>query len=118
MNFKFIKNSKKNRIKLCGTINKIIGIICVLVITIILILFYLSHSTCIRYNDWWIIGKNISEVEEKYGKIDKNLGSKKGYYISEDNSWIMPNHQPNYYWMVCDENGIVYDVFVAGSPGG
>jgi len=97
---------------------KIISIICVLVITIILILFYLSHSTCIRYNDRWIIGKNISEVEKKYGKIDKNLGSKKGYYISEDNYLIMFNNQPLYYWMVCDENAIVYDVFVEGSPGG
>lgn len=59
--------------------------------------------------------KKHIRIRKKYGKIDKDLGSKKGYYISEDNYLIMFNNQPLYYWMVYDENGIVYDVFVEGT---
>ena len=96
----------------------IIGIGSFLILLICLILFCLSHATSYRYNDWWIKGRHISEVVVRYGEPDKNLGRKKGYYISEGNTLIMSDHQPQYYWMVCDDNDIVCDVFVSGSPGG
>ena len=96
----------------------IIGIGSFLILLICLILFCLSHATSYRYNDWWIIDRHISEVVVRYGEPDKNLGRKKGYYISEGNTLIMSDHQPQYYWMVCDDNDIVCDVFVSGSPGG
>ena len=106
-----------------GNINKklsifIIGIGSFLLLVICLILFCLSHATCFRFNDWWIKGRHISEVVARYGEPEKDFGNKKGYYISEGNTLIMPDHQPQYYWVICDDNGIVYDMFVAGSPGG
>ena len=96
----------------------IISIGSFLILVVCLILFCLSHATNFRYNNSWIKGRHISEVVARYGELDKDLGRKKGYYISEGNTWIMSDHQPQYYWMICDDNEIVCDVFVAGSPGG
>lgn len=109
-----MENNKKNK-KLSIII---IGICSILIIAICLILFCWSHSTCIKYNDWWIKGRHISEVIARYGEPDEEFGFDIGYYISDSDTRIMPDYQSRYYWMVCDENGIVRDVFVAGYPGG
>lgn len=89
---------------------------------IIIFLFFLglqldSHSSCIKYNNWWVIGRHYTEVVERYGEFD-NPWNAKAYYIGMDDSWIMPSHLPQYYWLECDENGIVTDAYVAGPKGG
>ena len=92
-----------------------------LIITIIVvcvILFFLSHSTYWKYNDWWIIGRHYTEVEDFYGEFDRDLGNKKGYFIKEDDSMIMPSYRGTYYWMIHNEEGIITEVFVKELPGG
>ncbi|MDE6730075.1 MAG: hypothetical protein K2J71_04790 [Oscillospiraceae bacterium] len=88
------------------------------IIVLLMILFKLSHSISIRYNDWWIIGNTVEAVESRYGQFDKNIGNKRGYYISSGNSWVMPDHLSWYYWMKVDENGIITEVYIDSSPGG
>ena len=98
--------------------SKVIQLLIIVIIFIGLILFEVSHATYYKYNDWWIKGRHISEVTARYGKLDKDFGHEKGYFISDGNTWIMLDHQPQYYWMVCDDNEIVYEIFVSGCPGG
>lgn len=62
----------------------IIPLIALLLIGITL--FLLSHQTYYKYNDWWVVGKSMSEIEERYGEFDIELGSRKGYFIYTDNS--------------------------------
>ena len=77
-----------------------------------------AHPTYWKYCDRWIIGRNISEVEKRYGKFDLILGTRAAYYIYYDGSGIFPDHLDHYYYMCYDENGIVYKVYDACQPGG
>ena len=86
-------------------------------------LYYSSHSTYYKYNDWIILQSNIHMVEEKYGEFD--LGeikdNEKGivaYYIYTDNGPIMPDHLKHYYYIEYDEWGMVYNVYDSCQPGG
>ena len=76
------------------------------------LVFTLSHPTYYKYNDWKIIGSNISDVQNRYGNFD--VGNVRtghpgevGYYIYTDDGPIMPDHLPHYYYIHYDENGIV-----------
>jgi len=82
--------------------------------------FFSTHSTYYKYNDKWIIGLHIEEVEKRYGKFDdKDEGLRMvGYYIYTDDGLIMPSHLKMYYWMEYDEKGIVIKVAVEGPRGG
>ena len=81
------------------------------------LLFIFSHGTCLGYNDWLVVGKTYEEVEERYGDFDREYGHKKGYYIGRDQSIFLSNNLPLYYWMVCDDSGVVTDVYVGTRPG-
>lgn len=94
-------------------------------------LFFASHSSSIKYNDWWIVGNSIENVRDKYGEFDRGMygnynrngdfgddGGTVGYYLYDDNSMVMPSHQPQYYWIEYDSNNIVQEVFVDTLPGG
>ena len=86
-------------------------------------LFISSHSTYYRYNDWWILGNEISEVQEKYGEPDlgnyaQGKSGEVGYYIYTDNGPIMPDYLEHYYYIKYNEDGIVTKVYVSGQPGG
>lgn|SRR5574344_1593230 len=81
-------------------------------------LFYISHSTYWKYNDWWIVGKHIDSVEKRYGKFDINKDHLKGYYIGKDDSIVMPSHLEQYYWIEFDDDGIVTKVYLGGPIGG
>lgn len=87
------------------------------------ILYFSSHSTYYKYNDWIILQSNIHMIEEKYGEFD--LGQIKdgekgtvAYYIYTDNGPIMPDHLKHYYYIEYDEWGIVYNVYDSCQPGG
>lgn len=97
---------------------KIVIIIILLIVVVLVSLYFISHSTYYKYNDWWIIGNSYKDVEEKYGEFDREYTYKKAYYIETDSSIIMPSHHPQYYWMVHDENGIITDVYISTLPGG
>lgn len=90
-----------------------------------------SHSTYIRYNDKAIMGSDISDIIQKYGKPDlwNNAGFEEqrfeegrsgslGYYIYTDNGPIMPDGLPHYYYIKYDEQGIVTEVYDGAHPGG
>lgn len=95
----------------------VISFISSIVLLTVTIIFYCSHSTYYKYNDWLILGSNIEKVQKRYGEFDlKN--SKTGYYIYTDNGPIMPNYLEHYYYIEYDEDGIVYNVYVAPRPGG
>lgn len=82
------------------------------------VMFFLSHKTYYKYNDWWIIGRSYDEVVKRYGEFDCEYGLEKGYYIGKDNSIVMSSHQDYYYWMSFNENGIITEVYIAAKPGG
>lgn len=79
-----------------------------------------THPTYYRYNDKWIIGKSIKEIEARYGHFDDqtNEGRKTGYYIYKDDHGPMPSHQKMYYWIYYDEKGKAVKVFEGGPLGG
>lgn len=85
--------------------------------------FALSHGTYYKYNDREILGSHITEVQEKYGAFDWNTvqtgrAGTVGYYIYTDDGPVMPDHQPHYYFIHYDENGIVDEVKDSIKPGG
>ena len=81
-------------------------------------LFIMSHRTCFAYNDWMVVGKTVDQVEERYGDFDREYGHKKAYYIGYDQSIFLSNGLPLYYWMTCDDSGVITDVYVDTLPGG
>lgn len=96
----------------------IVTISIIIVVIIAMGVFYFSHSTYWKYNDWWIVGNDIDSVEKKYGEFDINLEYRKAYYIGKDNSIIMPSNLEKYYWIEIDDNGIVTKVYKGGPIGG
>lgn len=99
------------------------------------IIYYKMHPTHYKYNDSWIIGKSLEEIEERYGETDIEIsGTKakyiaepfytfddendtlKGYYVRTDDI-ILPTYQKYYYWIVFDENNIAVAVFYKGVLG-
>ena len=87
------------------------------------VLFYASHSTYYRYNDWEILKSSVYEVQEKYGDFDlgeirEGYSGTVAYYIYKDNGPIMPDHLDHYYYMEYDEDGIIYKVYNGCAPGG
>lgn len=97
--------------------------VCACIFIVISILWICSHSTYYKYNDWWVIGRTIPEIEAKYGDFDMNkyIYGKSGrvaYYIYRDDGWIMPDHLPHYYYIEYDENGIATKVYDGVAPGG
>lgn len=91
----------------------IISIVCLFAI-----LFSISHLTYYKYNDWWIIGNNISKVREKYGDFDIETSGRVGYYIYTNHHGIFPDHLKYYYYMYFDKDGIIYKVSIGCQPGG
>ncbi|MDE7425820.1 MAG: hypothetical protein K2N51_19340 [Lachnospiraceae bacterium] len=88
-----------------------------------MIVFLCSHATYYKYNDWWIIGRSISEIESKYGEFDfgeykANTSGKVGYYIYTDDGPIMPDHLKHYYYIEYDNEGIANKVYDACQIGG
>ena len=86
-------------------------------------MFFESHSTYYKYNDEWVIGNKITEVENRYGKFDlgefvKGKSGKVGYYIYKDDSLFLPDYLQHYYYIEFDENGIVYNVQDGCARGG
>lgn len=86
-------------------------------------LFCHSHPTYYKYNDVWIVGKNIHAVEEKYGTFQKSeiheeVAGRVAYYLYNDNGPIMPDYLDHYYYIEYDENGIVCRVYAGAQAGG
>ena len=97
---------------------KVIHIVIVLLLLSSCVVFFLSHERCLKYNDWWIIGRSYDEIVERYGEFDYDYGVNTGYYLGKDKMPIMNSHQDMYYWIRFDENDIATKVFVSGAPGG
>ena len=83
-----------------------------------------SHAHDIRFNDWYIVGNNINTVCEKYGEPDKwsdeIVSGKRGvvrYFLYMNNSPVMPDHLPYWYWIYYNEQGIVEKVCVQTKAG-
>jgi len=48
-------------------------IIGILIILILIMLFIISHKTYYKYNDWWIKGKTINNVQKNMANLIKNM---------------------------------------------
>lgn len=90
-------------------------------------LFFSSHKTDIRYNDWWIIGNNINTVQSRYGDFYTKSGNKAvispqggscSYYLGKTSDFFLDSPKDTYYTICYDKNGIVYDVYLSGPAGG
>ena len=83
--------------------------------------YWYNHPTHYLYNDHWIIGKSISEIEKRYGVFDKHFGnSSKGYCVKPSTTdWWGDATWPEYYMIYFNENGKAYKVdIVVGGWGG
>lgn len=97
---------------------RLIFIIVAVVLLLCYVLLSLSHPTYYKYNDWWIIGRSVEEVEKRYGFFDIEDGCRKGYFIGYDDGWVMPSFLPEYYWIEFDNEGLAVEVWIGGPPGG
>ena len=61
-------------------------------ILICAVLFFVSHRTALRFNDWAVLGSSADEIKAKYGSFYREYGSTKGYLIGDDDSPVMPSH--------------------------
>ena len=87
------------------------------------VLFAGSHSTCMKYNDWGIVGSCVEDVENFYGAFDvgeyrEGESGRVGYYIYTDNGPIMPDHLKHYYYIDYDSSGVVCNVCDECQKGG
>lgn len=72
----------------------------------------------LKYDDDWIIGSSITEVEERYGEAEECGGHGYCYPLYEDEAAIMPSHLAVRYAMFTDEGGVVTEVDDHYCPGG
>ena len=102
-------NKREKRIKI---ISRTVTVAIIILFIVSAILFYASHHTSLRYNDWWIVGNNISTVEARYGKYDIDTGRIAAYYLY--------NFDTNdyYYYMYYDSDGIITRVETGIQIGG
>lgn len=84
-------------------------------------IYWHNHPTHYLYEDGWIIGKNASQIEQRYGAYDIDWQTTKGYCVksqSTDYFWgdVL---WPEYYMIHFDENGKAYKVEIeVGGWGG
>lgn len=96
------------------------------VITTVIIIFLIGviwgyqkiFPTQFPYVDSWICEQNKETIVAQYGTPDITFEKKIGYYLGEDDGWIMPSHLPMYYWIEFDEEDHAELIYVAASPGG
>lgn len=103
--------------------SSIVSLVVSSLLLLTLVTFVASHPTYYKYNDWLILGSDISKVQQKYGDFDlgvvtDNKAGKVAYYIYTDNGPIMPDHLKHYYYIEYDEHGSVDKVYEASQPGG
>lgn len=101
-----------------------------LVVLLIVLSFILSLCACSTkhydenniselYDKEWIVGKSREEIEEKYGKIDResvldsgeNVGT---YYVNYDDDWFLglsPSYIHDTYFVVFNDQGIALDAY-------
>ena len=92
--------------------------IIIIVVFIIITVFLATHKHSFKYNDYWIIGRNIEAVEKRYGEADKFSNRERAYYLHKDQYFPMSNGERMYYIMRLDGEGVVREVYVCGAPGG
>ena len=71
-----------------------------------------------EYNDWWIKGRYLEEVEARYGEFDIKWGNTVGYFIGKGQKLIMSDNLDRYYYMKYDDSRIIYEVYKRVQPGG
>ena len=99
-----------------------------LAIIIIVGIYWYMHPTHYLYNDRWIIGKNETQIIDRYGAFDKlvdisyNDKFERGYCVKNEtrDMWFGSPIPAEYYVIYFDENGIAYDVGIEEEerPGG
>lgn len=119
--FFFVKKRKEKSVAAPCVSAVLCGIVLVLSI-----LFYMSHSTYYKYNDWFIMNNDIRNVQKRYGDFDWDheiIDGERGmvgYYVYTNDGplSIDPDHLDRYYYIRYDENGKVYEVYVGVQIGG
>ena len=86
------------------------------------VVFCASHSIYYGINDWYVMSSDIQQITEKYGSPDvgsytEGKAGRIGYYMYTDNSMVMPDHLPHYYYIEYDESGKACEVY-EGLPAG
>lgn len=71
----------------------------------------------LKYDDNWIIGRNIAEVEERYGDAEEWGSHSYCYTLYRDEAAIMPSHSVMYYVMYTDDSGVVTEIKERHRPG-
>ena len=96
----------------------LIFIVLALILLTFIIIFKHNHKHSLKYNDNWIIGRNITEIEKRYGDTIEFSERERAYYLYKDTIGPMANGQEMYYIMRLNHEYIVKEVYIAGPPGG
>ncbi len=85
--------------------------------------FFTSHRTHFRYDDWLVLNSDIQQIQQLYGDFDlgrvvPGSSGRVGYFIYKDNRGIMPDYLDHYYYIEYAADGTVLRVFDGCSPGG
>ena len=97
-------------------------LIVVLVLFLVICLFFGTEIerwfAALKFDEEWIIGKNSSEIEEKYGKFDflsvdrksdgKIYRGKAGYLTKEEHTGYLGTDPEEFYVIYFDSDGIAY----------
>ncbi|AVM72349.1 hypothetical protein [Streptococcus mutans] len=102
------------------TNKKIVSLILItLAICLFSLFLYFRSRVYWKYDNHWMIGKNRTEIEKRYGKFDSSiLGNNKEVYMIKDNplSLIYDNDKA-YFVMVFDNKGKCVKVYQYTPPG-
>jgi len=95
----------------------------VTMLSMLITILIISHSTYYKYNDSWIIGRTPEEVKARYGEFNFKSSYLVGYYIYSgsdtlSNLFRLSDNLDRYYYMYINEDGIIYKVDVGIQPGG
>lgn len=99
---------------------KIVSIMLIsFVICIVSLFLYFHNRVYWKYDNHWMLGKNRTEIERRYGKFDSSmLGHNKEVYVIKDNplSLIYDNDKA-YFVMAFDNKGKCVKVYQYTPPG-
>lgn len=91
-----------------------LSIITLMIMFFVTLSYFISHATYYKYNNFFIDGKNLDEIEAKYGECSF-------VHLKSDNSGYagyQMNSVGKMYLMHFNEKGVVYKINTGVGPGG
>lgn len=116
--FSIIAIYVNSKLKHVGKIFLVIIYVISIVLTSLTLFWLLYDKTAFQkgcpYNDLAVLGKNVTEIEEKYGEFDYGKNEEGRHvrtYEYRESTWMGGSPPLMEYNVVFDENGMAYQVY-------